>query len=78
MVELIPAENATMMMNSAGMDEASIEWWNLTKTQILARRRVAARAAMAATMNAGGGAGGEDATTSGGSHVDEPATDGDA
>jgi hypothetical protein len=38
MVELIAAENATMMMNSAGMDEASIEWWNLTKTQILAQR----------------------------------------
>ncbi|KAM0856310.1 hypothetical protein ACQ4PT_049211 [Festuca glaucescens] len=73
MAELIAAENATMMMNPAGMDEASLEWWKLTKTQILARRRKAARAAMAAAMNAGG----EDATASGDGHVEAPATDGD-
>jgi hypothetical protein len=74
MAELIAAENATMMMNPAGMDEASFEWWKLTKTQILARRREAARGAMAAAMNAGG----EDATASGRGHVDASATDSDA
>lgn len=71
MAELIATENATMMMNPTHMDEASLEWWKLMKTQILARRRDAARAAM---MNAGG----DDATASGGGHVDAPVADGDA
>jgi hypothetical protein len=31
MVELIAAENFTMMMNPAGMDWESLEWWKLTK-----------------------------------------------
>lgn len=73
MAELIAAENATMMMNPPSMDEASLEWWKLTKTQILARRREAARAAMDVAMNAGG----EDAKASGGGHVDALATYGD-
>jgi hypothetical protein len=55
MAELIAAENATMLMNPAAMDEETLEWWKLTKTQILARRREAARADMAAAMTAGGG-----------------------
>jgi hypothetical protein len=61
------------MMNPTKMDEARIEWWNLTKTEILARMREAARAAIAA-MNARG----DDATASRGGHVDAPATNGDA
>jgi hypothetical protein len=73
MAELIAVENATMLMNPAAMDEETLDWWKLTKTQILARRREAARAAMAAAMTAGGG----DATASGGSYVDAPASDGE-
>jgi hypothetical protein len=73
MDELITAENAPVMMNPTKMDEARIEWWNLTKTEILARMREAARAAIAA-MNARG----DDATASRGGHVDAPATNGDA
>jgi hypothetical protein len=57
-----------MMMNLFGMDEASLEWWKLTKTWIVERRREAAHAAMAAMR---------EATASGGGHVDAPATDGD-
>jgi hypothetical protein len=78
MAELVAAVNATIMMNPADMDEGSLEWWKLTKTQILARRRGATHAAMDAMMNAGGDAGGEDTTASGGGHVEAPATDGDA
>ncbi|KAK1619833.1 hypothetical protein QYE76_025350 [Lolium multiflorum] len=74
MAELITAENATMLMNPTAMDEETLEWWKLTKTQILARRREVARAAMAAAMTAGGG----DATASGGGHVDAPSSDGEA
>jgi hypothetical protein len=74
MAELIAAENATMLMNPVAMDEETLEWWKLTKTQILARRREAARAAMATVMTAEGG----DATASGGGYVDAPASDGDA
>jgi hypothetical protein len=74
MAELIAAENATMLMNPAAMDEETLEWWKLMKTQSLARRREAARATMAAAMTAGGG----DATASVGGHVDAPASNGDA
>jgi hypothetical protein len=74
MAELIAADNTTMMKNPACMDEASLEWWKLTKMQIFARKREAARDAMVATINAGGA----DATASGGGHVDAPTTDDDA
>jgi hypothetical protein len=33
MAELIAAENATMLMNPAIMDEETLEWWKLTKSQ---------------------------------------------
>jgi hypothetical protein len=74
MAELIAVENVTMLMNPTTMDEETLEWWKLTKMQILAWRREAARAAMAVVMTAGGG----DATASGGGYVDAPASDGDA
>lgn len=70
MAELIAVENATMLMNPAAMDVETLEWWKLTKTQILTRRREAAHAAMAA--------GSGDATASNGGYVDVPASDGDA
>ncbi|XP_047078866.1 probable histidine kinase 2 [Lolium rigidum] len=44
MSKLIAAENATMMMDLAKMDEFHLEWWNHAKMEILTRRREAGRA----------------------------------
>jgi hypothetical protein len=62
-VELIAEENKIMMMDSSKMDEFTKEWWNLSRMEILQRRReasvLAARcASTTATTGGGDGAGG--------------------
>jgi hypothetical protein len=70
MVELIAAENVTMTMNPAEMDEFRLEWWNNARMEILTRRRKAARTAMAAMSAARG----DDAMANVGIRVDDPTT----
>jgi hypothetical protein len=61
--ELIIEENKIIMMNSSKMDEFTKEWWNLSRMEILQRRRdaallVARCASTAVTTGGGDGAGG--------------------
>jgi hypothetical protein len=58
--ELIAEENTIMMMDSSKMDEFTKEWWNLSRMEILQRRREVAVladhcASTAATTGGGGG-----------------------
>jgi hypothetical protein len=62
MAELIAEENKIMMMDLSKMDEFTKEWWNLSRMEILQRRREAAvldRGASTAASTGGGGAGGD-------------------
>jgi hypothetical protein len=62
MAELVAKENKIMMMDSPKMDEFTKERWNLSRIEILQRRREAAvlarGASTVATTGGGDGAGG--------------------
>ena len=50
MKELLAEEREIMMMRTDGMDEDQLAWWNETKADIIARKKVAREARAASAL----------------------------